>query len=94
VFTDRGNFFHAFYKGKEQVLEYFIPPSYKGDNNMLVYPHLDGYLYAFENGEKKRIGERVAKYYEVHNNTVFYWQNPSEVHIYCDGKNYSKQLGY
>jgi hypothetical protein len=94
IYSDRGNFFHAFYKGKDEILEYFIPTSYKADNNMLVYPHFDGYLYAFENGVKKRIGERVAKYFEVHNNTVFYWQNPSEIFIYCNGKNYSKQLGY
>jgi len=94
VYTDRGSFFNVFYKGKHETLEFFNPKSYKADNNMLVWPDLDGYLNAYENGVKKRIGTRIAKFYDVHNNTVFYWQNTSEVNIYCDGKNYSHQLGY
>jgi hypothetical protein len=94
VYTDRAKFFNVFYKGKTETLEYFIPKSYKADNDMLVWPDLDGYLNAYDKGVKTRIGNRVAKYYDVHNRAVFYWQNPSEVHVYCDGKNYSYQLGY
>lgn len=92
VYTDRAKFFNVFYKGKQEVLEYFIPKSYKADNNMLAWPNLDGYLYAYDNGVKKKIGTRVAKFYDVHNRTVFYWQNPSEVNVYCEGKSYNYQL--
>jgi hypothetical protein len=89
VYTDKGNNFWAWYKGQKYLLERFIPPTFKVDNDIVVYQDLDGRLKAFSYGEQVEVSDQIVTTYGLFNETVKYSLMPYETKIWCRGQTYT-----
>lgn len=89
VFTENKNIFKVYDGNKVMTLESnFIPPSYKMDDNLLVWVDQMGGLKALVDGEVVQVISEKIKDYDVHGNVIKIQLNNNNYSIFWRGKLY------
>lgn len=89
VFTENKNIFKAYDGIKVRTLESnFVPPTYKMDNNLLVWVDQMGGLKALIDGEVVQVISEKIKDFEVHGNCIKIQLQNDNYTIYWKGKLY------
>lgn len=97
AYTDKGNNFWCWYKGKIYWLERYIPYSIDIDNDIIVYQDLDYRLKAFYFGEQVKVSDQMVKKdplsiyekYKLWNESITYSIMPYQTKVWCNKKTYT-----